>query len=407
MRNPRFRLLSLACAGAIAGTSQAANPAYQDFLFQVCGAGAVAALADRCAQTAGGLGNVSGDSETSLNPSQNLGHNQSPLATAAGRGQQARERGDSTRDAEAAKVELGPFSLLAHVNQSDFERSAAGELERGFEGDSRAVEAGFDYRLSERTVLGLIAGYSRTEYEFFADAEGVNFAPPTRAGQSEGDTVSLTAYASWAFEHGGYLDFALGFDQGNRTLRRTPVFQESTRTIPQINALLEGEVDGDSQWISLGAGREFTRDAFSAGLYGGVTWGKSRLDAYEERDLNSSGLAMRFAASERETLLGHVGLRSSYTFSTAHGIVVPHLRVEYSHDFEDALSTVGASFVLDSAGTVLQLAGAPRDEDQFEVGAGVMGVFSNGWQPFLDVDLLLGNDALDRTRITLGVRVEL
>jgi len=34
-------------------------------------------------------------------------------------------------------------------------------------------------------------------------------------------------------------------------------------------------------------------------------------------------------------------------------------------------------------------------------------VFNNGWQPFLNVDVLTGNDDFERTRITLGVRVEL
>jgi hypothetical protein len=34
-------------------------------------------------------------------------------------------------------------------------------------------------------------------------------------------------------------------------------------------------------------------------------------------------------------------------------------------------------------------------------------MFANGWQTFLNVDVLTGSEDLDRSRVTLGVRVEL
>ena len=38
---------------------------------------------------------------------------------------------------------------------------------------------------------------------------------------------------------------------------------------------------------------------------------------------------------------------------------------------------------------------------------GISAALANGWQPFFNVDMLTGSDDVERTRVTLGVRVEL
>lgn len=55
--------VALASSGA-----RADNAPFQAFFFSVCG-GASGVLAARCNETPDGLGNLSGDSESSLNPS--------------------------------------------------------------------------------------------------------------------------------------------------------------------------------------------------------------------------------------------------------------------------------------------------------------------------------------------------
>ena len=162
---PSSRTLSTAIAGMLlaAPQAQAANVEFQNFFFDVCLTPA-GALAARCAETPGATGNVSGDSESSLNPSQNLSHNQSSVSLAQTRSKAARERGEKLRDGDAeesgAQVEVGPFSLLVNVHGTWFERHAdpAVAAERGLEGDSQAVEVGLDYRVSDRAVIGAIAG---------------------------------------------------------------------------------------------------------------------------------------------------------------------------------------------------------------------------------------------------------
>jgi len=410
MRAARW-LMSSASAGALlsAGVVQAANPAYQAYFFTVCGAPTSGALAARCGQTPGGLGNLSGDSESSMNPTQGMSRNQSPLAAAQSHSRDARERDADAAagDDAAARVDVGPFSLMAHVIGSSFERSVANDLERAYEGDERALEFGFDYRASPKVVLGLLAGAGRTDYDFVAENAGVNFTPQANAGGADIDSWYLTGFASFSLGSSGYLELAAGYDANSQELRRNPVFQESTRAIPQVDGLLVADVDGSTTWSSVNGGVDFGGGTFTAGLYAGVTWGKSELDPYTERDTNASGLAMSFSSTERDSLLGHAGLRMAYTFNMAHGVVVPQLRVEYQHEFEDDITSVATSFVLDPDATSFVLNGAERDASAIEVGFGISAVFANGWQPFLNVDVLTGSEDLDRTRVTLGVRVEL
>jgi uncharacterized protein YhjY with autotransporter beta-barrel domain len=130
------------------------------------------------------------------------------------------------------------------------------------------------------------------------------------------------------------------------------------------------------------------------------------VDGYTERDLNGSGLNMRFDETTRDSLLGHAGVRASYIASTGIGIVIPQLRVEFQKEFEDDAQDAIARFALDSSGTEYQLLGDDDDTDSINAGLSIAFVLPNGWMPFFDYSVLLENDQQDRQRATLGLRVE-
>ena len=410
----RSLTLSAAVAGVLlaAPAARAADPEFQAFFFDVCLA-PTGALATRCAETPGATGNLSGDSESSLNPSQNLSHNQPAISVAQTRSKEARERGEKLRDddgeaAEGAAVAAGPFSLLVNLHGTWFDKDGdpAVNEERGFDGSSEAAEIGFDYRLSDRTVLGAIVGFERMDYDFDAEAAGVNFVPFSKAGEADSDNIYLTLFASWSLGQRGYLELAGGYEQNDGSYRRNSVFQESTRTLAQTNVIVEGDADGDVQWGSLNGGFDIDRGAWNFGPYAGITMTDATIDAYTESDLNGSGLAMEFDETSRDSLLGHAGFRASYVGSSSIGIVMPQLRLEYQHEFEDDADDAIARFVLDGTGTEYEFIGDESDSDSINAGFSIAFVLPNGWMPFFDCSVLLENDALDRTRATLGLRVE-
>lgn len=407
------RILSAAIAASLfaAAQSQAANVEFQSFFFDVC-LTPTGALAARCAETPGATGNVSGDSESSLNPSQSLGHNQSAISIAQTRSNEARERSEKLReegDDEGTRVTAGPWSLLVNVHGTWFDKSAGPlpDVARGLEGDSRAAEVGFDCRLSDRTVIGGIAGFERADYDFDAEAPGVNFTPAATAGSGDTDNTYLTLFASWNVGTTGFVELSGGYEMIDGSYRRNSVFQESTRTIAQTNVSVEGDADNEVTWFGVNAGFDVSRGAFSFGPYVGVMRTRSKVDGYTERDLSGSGLHMSYSSTTRDSLLAHAGMRMSYAVSTGGGVVVPQLRVEYQHEFEDDVQRIGARFVLDSSATEYALTNNWNgDSDSINAGLSIAFVLKNGWMPFFDYSVLLGNDDLDRQRATLGLRVE-
>lgn len=396
--------------------SRAANADFQNFFFDVC-LTPTGDLATRCGETTGGLGNLSGDSESSLNPSQNLTHTVGPVGVAVARSKETRERGEKLRDEdleaaeEAVKVDLGPFSLLINLQVTNFERKfnseqvAAGG--RPLDGDSRALELGFDYRLTDRAVIGALAGIERVTSEFTSEAPGRNFTPASRAGDTDADNLFLTLFGSWVLGESGYAELGAGFESQDATYRRNSIFQESNRVVPQTNVRVRGSTSGQTSWLTANVGYDFTRAATTFGPFAGLTWTKSDIDGYAEKDLSGSGLAMRFAGTDKTSMLGHAGLRLSHVFSSAAGVLVPQLRVEYQHEFDDDPTTAEASFLLDASQTVYRLEGGSVDRNSINAGLSLALIMANGWMAFFDASALFGNDDFDRTRLTLGVRKEL
>jgi len=412
---PRRQLIATAVVTALAGVpypALAANAAFQTFFFGVC-PGANGALATRCGQTPGGLGNISGDSESSLNPSQNLSQALAPIDLAQVRGAEARDRGERARDGDeatpvaSASIDIGPFAIVANARGAWFERERdpLTDQERGLDGDTRALELGIDRRVSERFFFGVLLAAEQTEYEYDPELPGANFTPAARAGDAESDAWSFTGYFTVNAWERGFVEFSLGYASQEHTFRRNSVFQESTRTVAQTNVDTEGETDGNVLWASVNLGHDWNSGASTFGPYAGITYARSKVDAYTENDLSGSGLNMTFGEFERTSTQGHVGLRFDRAISTGRGVFVPQLRVEYLHELEDEAPEATASFVLDGAATQFAFLGDEPESGSLTAGIGATAILPGGWIWFLNLDYLKSGD-FERRRATLGLRAE-
>ena len=392
--------LALAITGLLGAThASAVNPAFQDLLFAAC-QNPNGALAARCNETLNGAGNVSTDSESSLNPSQALGHGRAAVdGVPSG-------RDDWTDD--AARLEVGPFGLRFSVFGERFERDRGSSAveERGMDGDSRGGDIGLDYRLSDKVTLGAVLGSSQIDYDFDAENAGTNFTPQRRAGSVDIDQTQLLLFASFALGDSAYLDLSAGHAWTDGTFRRNSVFQESTRTVTQTNTDLRGSADGSVRWLGVDGGRDFVHDAWTFGVFGGATWTHAQTDGYQETDVSGSGLAMQFSEVERDSFLGVAGGRVAYTVSSGSGVFIPQLRVQWQHEFQDDQETVDASFLLDGSGNSFRLRGDRPDTSSGEAGFSVTAVFPDGWSAYIDYVTLFSRDDFDRDRFSAGLRKE-
>lgn len=392
--------LAFAIAGLLGASSVgAANAAFQDLLFAACD-GATGALAARCAETLNGEGNVSTDSESSLNPSQALGHGRAQVDGVSG--------GRDDWSDEAARLEVGPFGLRFSVYGERFERDRGDSAveERGMDGDSRGGDIGLDYRLSDTVTLGAVLGTSQSDYDFDTENPSNNFTPQSNAGSADIDQTQLTLFASFALGNDAYVDLSGGHAWTEGDFRRRSVFQESTRTVAQTNTDLRGSADGSVRWLGIDAGRDFVREAWSFGVFGGATWARAEIDGYTETDVSGSGLAMRFSEVERDSFLGVAGGRVAYTISSGSGVFIPQLRVQWQHEFEDDQETVDASFVLDGNGNFFTLQGDRPDTSSGEAGFSITAVFPEGWSAYFDYTTLFSRDDFERDRFSAGLRKE-
>lgn len=404
-------LFCCACVGVLfAAPVRAVNPAFQEFFFRVC-ENPSGALAARCGETPNAAGDLSGDSESSLNPSQTLSSTDGALAAVRARTREARERVERYRDGgapSAAEIALGPFSLLLNgrLTWEDRDREVDVDAERGFESDRAALEIGIDRRFSDRFVAGLIYSYEDSDLEFDAERPGVNFTPAEDAGGIDQKSHALTLFGLFWLGERAYLEVNGGWASSDYEFRRNSVFQESTRSVPQTGVRTRARTDGEQLWVGATAGLDWNLGATGFGLYLGGTYADSRVDGYRETDLTGSGLALDVDDVERDAFTAHVGLRAQRVIGTGSGVWIPQLRAEYEYAGGIDESEAVVQFTLDTAGNRFALRGDDTD-DYFNVAAGIVGIFPKGWMVFADAETLIGARDRDQVRFTAGLRKEL
>lgn len=383
----------------MASGAQAQDAAFQSFFSSACQS-PTGSLATRCAETPGGAGGLSADSQNSLNPGQSLGANDTGLARAQALTDEIQERQEARRAEDSGAPRFGAF---LQVRGDDFDRKRSGR-ERGYDGDSLGGILGLDYRVSSDAFVGVLFSWDASESEFDRDDLGVGFTPPSNDGMTESDSFGINVYGSYNLSDQIYLDGSLGWTRAEYDLERNAVFQETTRMVPQTGLSVSADPDGDQFTASAGAGYDIQREAFSGGPYVRFNYARSEVDGY--RESNGSGLEMRIDDATRTSFTSVLGVRGAYVISTGFGVVVPQLRLEYEHEFRSDRSATTARFIQDSNATSFRVRGNRPDGDRFNAGIGATIQLENGWMPYVDYEILFGDSRLDRQQFLVGVRKE-
>ena len=296
-------------------------------------------------------------------------------------------------------------SLLANGRVTWFERDSTSR-ERGLDGTTWGPQLGADFRLSERAFVGGLFTYERTDSTFDSDQPGRNFTPPKNDGDTEANGYGLTFFGSYDFDEHWYVDGSFGGAYTDYTFTRRAVFQETTRTIPQTNVRGREDTDGWEINGSAGAGYRWGWEALSLSPYLRLAVVHARVDSYEEDDETGSGLAMEIDDTDQTSFTSVLGLRASYAWSTAWGVLVPQARAEWEHEYARDAEEIDTRYVLDPAGNDFPVRGDSPDRNYANLGASLLLVLPNGWMPFVDYEALVGHSFYDRHRLTFGLRAE-
>ncbi len=276
----------------------------------------------------------------------------------------------------------------------NFGEKDASAREDGFDFDTAGITMGSDYQLSDTVVLGGALGYSQT------DADIIN-----NGGNAESDGYSLSFYGTHFIKNGLYFDAIVSYGNTTYDTSRTISFANNV-----VNDTLSGNTDGSHTSVNLGLGQNFepSNTSWTFSTYGRFAYTHIEIDSYAESSAIGSALELAIGEQSIKSMATTLGAQVSHAISTRFAIFVPHLQIEYHHEFKDDSRNLSARYVNDPFGdTFFNVATDEADKNYFTIGGGFSTVFHNGTQLFAYYETTVGLRDIANNLIVLGLRGEI
>ncbi len=281
--------------------------------------------------------------------------------------------------------------------------------ERAADFDGNELSIGLDYRFpGEKIIVGTAFGYNKLNSHF------------TDQNHSGGNTKlkgqHLSVYSSYLPSDKIYIDGILSI--GNNSIngsRPVPVYDNRTATVLASDGKAFSDTDSQQLSASIGMGYEFNRNALNITPYTRLDYTNTDIDAYTETVLdndpsarNSSGMALAVEKQSVDSLVGVLGIRTSYPISSSGGVFVPQASLELNRQFRqdarfiDATLPVAAGLNTPKPSTKT----SQLDRTYLKLGLGVSALFPNGHSGFIQIESLQASNDLSDTAIKAGYKLE-
>ncbi|HUR83316.1 MAG TPA: autotransporter domain-containing protein [Thermoanaerobaculia bacterium] len=211
------------------------------------------------------------------------------------------------------------------------------------------------------------------------------------ADLSEGNgTVDTSGYALSVYaSRGGFFSNNRKFDglhlDGSLTYGRNTYEAERELVIGGITAA-DASSENDANVFALSAGTGF--DAHTGrtdiDLSLGGTWSRTDIDDLSE---DGSGPLLLFVQGHAvKSLTATLGLDARTAFGVPFGTLLPSIRAELVHEFEDSARLVTARFLRDHLNTSFIVPVDEPDSNYGRIGAGLQAVFPFGWSASIEAN---------------------
>lgn len=287
----------------------------------------------------------------------------------------------------------GPLSRLGvFVNGTyNFGEVDSTRNQVGFDFDNYGVTAGVDYRITNNFIVGVAGNYFHTDSDFDGSR-----------GDSESDTFGGSIYTTYYPTDRFYVDAVATYGSIDFDTTRKIQYVLPTDT---VNAEAKGDPDGDQYYFGVGAGYDFPLQAVTITPYGRVNYLKVKIDSF--RESGGDGWGMRFSSQNVKSFTTTAGAQASIAVSQSWGVVVPQLRLEWVHEFEDAGDDLDVTFLGDTtSGQSFTTVTESTERNYFNLGAEVAAQFARGMSAFVGYNALLAYDNISSNTFTLGTRIE-
>jgi outer membrane autotransporter protein len=275
----------------------------------------------------------------------------------------------------------------------------AGTLSPSYDFDVNGLTVGVDYRQSDKLIFGGTLGYTRQGN----DLKGARGSLDTKG-------LSVSAYGTWYQQDSWYMDGVLSWGRNSydleRRVRYTITGPGGTTTIDNTG---HADGDGDSLTFALSLGRDFNKGGWGFGPYLRGMYTKMDFDAMREefdQALPGSGFALELDTRSIESVTTTLGGKLTYAHSTSWGVMIPHVQLEWQHEFMDDPAQVEARFLFDPTGTPFTIQGDRIDSDFFRFGLGMSFVMTKGRSGFLYYERLISRERFSQDSLALGIRLE-
>lgn len=276
----------------------------------------------------------------------------------------------------------------------------AGSVNPAYDFDIEGVTAGVDYRKSDKWIIGGSFGYTRQDTQLPGDRGGL-------------DTTgwSLSAYTTFYQADSWYMDGVLTYGRNDYELLR-----QISYTLPlagggttSINQVAQADAGGDLLSTAFTVGRDWNFGAVGIGPYARVLYTRLGFDDIDEEllpGIAGSGLGLRIENRDVTSLASVLGAKFTYTHSAGWGVLMPHLQLEWEHEYKDDPQALEARFINDPTGSAMLVRGDPLDTNYFRLGLGLSMVLTRGRSGFFYYERLTGMNGMSQDNLALGIRME-
>lgn len=262
-----------------------------------------------------------------------------------------------------------------------------------FDADQWAFVGGLDYRISDKSVIGAALSYGSSSVDFAADD-----------GALDTDSFALSLYGSAYAAKNFYFDGIVNYSNSSYDAERNIVYVDGTGL---ITADATGDTDGATLSGGLSAGYDFLVGGLTISPNVGFFYIDTTIDSFTES--GASGLNLLYDEQKFKSLTGNAGLRLTYAWNVAWGVLLPHLRVDYVREFENDVDVFGVRFAADpnaaSTPPVLVATDNP-DQSYWRLAAGFSAQFKHGVSGYVEYQRLESFEFISFQDVSIGLRFQ-
>jgi outer membrane autotransporter protein len=267
------------------------------------------------------------------------------------------------------------------------------QADHGFDADQWGFMGGADFRFTPLSVAGIAVGYGKSEVEF----------NPIGAGRLDTRATTAALYATMYTKRGFYADAIATLLRSDYDSVRHLEFTEGGSL---VDVSASGRTNGSSVGFAFTLGYDFNWRAFTLAPSVGYNYLTSTIDTFREN--GAAGLDLRYEEQTNVSGTANAGMRMSYAWKTAVGVIIPQIRGEYIREFIDDRDTFGVRFAndpFDDTPLIIVRTDVP-DRSYWRLAGGLSAQFAHGISGFVEYQKLDSLRYFDYADVALGLRFE-